>query len=182
MTTRGDARPDGQPADVDCGCCGRFIGPELTCPYCGADAERRAPVRLLRVLAVVLAVGGLAALVVQAHWTPVPLVQVAALRPGMAMANVRVTGAAVTAPRVATEHGQTDYVSFDLDDGTGRITVAAGRHVARALTAAPGALPRRGDRVEAWGRLSLAPDRRPRLHLDDVRGLRVATTEGGLPQ
>jgi hypothetical protein len=178
--TRGDAhRPDGQPADVDCGCCGRFIGPELTCPYCGEDAERRAPVRLLRVLAVVLAVGGLTALVVQARQTPVPLVQVAALRPGMAMANVRVAGAAVTAPRIANDHGQTDYVSFDLDDGTGRITVAAARHVARALTSASGALPRRGDRVEAQGRLSLTPDRRPRLYLDDVRGLRLTAVEGG---
>ena len=178
MTTRNATRPDGQPADVDCGCCGRFIGPELTCPYCGADAERRAPVRLLRLLAVVLAVGGLAALLVQARWSLVPLVQVATLRPGMAMASVRVAGAAVTAPRVAGDHGQTDYVSFDLDDGTGRITVAAARQVARALTAVAGTLPRRGDRVEAQGRLSLTPDRKPRLYLDDARGLRVASAEG----
>lgn len=178
MTPRDARRPDGQPADVDCGCCGRFIGPELTCPYCGADAERRAPVRLLRLLAVVLAVGGLAALIVQARQTSVPIVQVSALRPGMTLASVRVAGAAVTAPRVASDHGQTDYVSFDLDDGTGRITVAASRHVARALTAAAGTLPRRGDQVEAQGRLSLTPDRRPRLYLDDARGLRVSAAPG----
>jgi hypothetical protein len=178
VTRRDVLRPDGQPADVDCGCCGRFIGPELTCPYCGADAEQRGPVRLLRALALILAVGGLTALVVQARVTPVPLVQVATVRPGMAMAHVRVAGAAVTAPRVAGDHGQTDYVSFDLDDGTGRITVAAARHVARALTAAPGTLPRRGDRVEAQGRLSLTPDRRPRLFLDDARGLQVTVAKG----
>lgn len=174
MTRRDARRPDGQPADVDCGCCGRFIGPELTCPYCGEDAERRAPVRLLRTLATILAVGGLTALLVQARGTPVPLVQVATLRPGMAMASVRVAGAAVTAPRVVNEHGQADYVSFDVDDGTGRITVAAARQVARALTAASDGLPRRGDRVEARGRLSLTPDRRPRLYVDDARGIRVA--------
>lgn len=178
MTRRAATRPDGQPADVDCGCCGRFMGPEMTCPYCGADAERRAPVRLLRLLAVVLAVGGLAALVVQARSTPVPLVQVATLRPAMTMANVRVVGAAVTAPRIASDHDQPEYVSFDLDDGTGRITVSAARHVARALTAVAGTLPRRGDRVEAQGRLSLTPDRRPRLYLDDARGLRVTAAEG----
>ena len=167
-------RADGQPADVDCGCCGRFIGPELTCPYCGADAERRAPLRLLRVLAVALAVGGLLALGWQARLTPVPLVRAVDVRPGMATANVRMAGTAATAPRTIDDHGQPDFVSFDLDDGSGRVTVAASRDVARALVGNAAALPRRGDHVEVCGRLSLTPDRRPRLYLDDPAHLRVA--------
>ncbi len=167
-------RADGQPSDVDCGCCGRFIGPELTCPYCGADAERRAPLRLLRLLAVALAVGGLLALGWQARYTPVPLVRAADVRPGMAMANIRMVGTAATAPRTIDEHGQPGFVSFDLDDGSGRVTVAASRDVARALAANAASLPRRGDRVEVMGRLSLTPDRRPRLYLDDPGHLRVA--------
>lgn len=173
-------RADGQPADVDCGCCSRFIGPELTCPYCGADAERRAPLRLLRILAVALAVGGLAALALQARHTPLPLVRAADLRPGMAMANVRMSGTAATAPRTIDEHGRPDFVSFDLDDGSGRVTVAASRDVARALAGNVAALPRRGDRVEVSGRLSLTPDRQPRLYLDDPAHLLVtaAPAEG----
>ncbi len=127
----------------------------------------------MRALAILLAIGGLAALCVHARLAPVPLVRVGDLRPGMAMAHVRVEGATVTAPRTYNEHGAVDYVSFDVDDGTGRITVSASRHVARALSATPGALPRRGERVDAQGRLSLSPDRRPRLYLDEAQALRV---------
>ena len=72
MTGGASRRADGQPADVDCGCCGRFIGPELTCPYCGEEAERRGSVRLLRVLAAILALGGLVALMLHAREHPCP--------------------------------------------------------------------------------------------------------------
>ena len=178
MSRPAPLRADGQPADVDCGCCGRFIGPELTCPYCGADAERRAPIRFLRLLAVFLAVGGLLALGFQARHTPLPLVRAADVRPGMAMACVRMTGTVATTPRTIDEHGQPDYVSFDLDDGSGRVTVTAARDVARALAGNAAALPHRGDRVDVRGRLGLAAERRPRLYLDDPSDLRVAAATG----
>lgn len=178
MTRAVSHRADGQPSDVDCGCCGRFIGPELTCPYCGAEAEQRGSVRLLRGLAVALALGGLLALGIHARHSTAPLVRVGDLTPGMSQASVRIAGAAVTAPRVSPGQGQPDYVSFDVDDGSGRVTVAAARRVARTLATEAGALPRRGDRVEAQGRLNVTADRRPRLYLDDAADLRVAAVDG----
>lgn len=173
-------RGDGQPADVDCGCCGRFIGAELTCPYCGADAQGRTPVKVLRFLALFLAVGGLSALLAYARQSPVPLVRAAELRPGMSMAHVRVEGTVASAPRVSGGRNGPAYVNFEVDDGSGRITVTASRDTARALIDAPGALPRRGDRAAVRGRISLAPDRGPRLFLDEPQALRVnpgSTTE-----
>lgn len=173
MTHRLAHRADGQPADVDCGSCGRFVGPETVCPYCGAESERRGSQRLLRLVSALLAVGGLAALAWHARVSPVPLVRAGDIAPAMAQASIRIAGTAATAARVIEAEGHADYVSFDVDDGSGRLTVAASRRVARQLAATQGALPQRGDRVEVVGRLSLAADRKPRLYLSDSAGLRV---------
>jgi ribosomal protein L32 len=51
-----------KPNLADCPSCGRFIGPAMSCPYCGADAAGRMPLRVCRWLAVLLGVGGLALL------------------------------------------------------------------------------------------------------------------------
>lgn len=129
------------------------------------------PLRILRWSALALGVGGLLVLLVAVHRTDLPLVQTADIVPSMNYGRVRVLGTVVGEPRVFDKQGLPDYASFELDDGTGRIVVAAGQRTARGLVNGR-LLPARGDQVEATGSLSLAPNRRARLYLDSPSQLR----------
>jgi hypothetical protein len=129
------------------------------------------PLRILRWSALVFGVGGLLALLVAVRRTELPLVQAADIVPSMNYGRVRVLGTVVGEPRVFDKQGVPDYASFELDDGTGRIVVAAGRRTARGLVNGS-LLPARGDRIEATGSLNLSPDRRARLYLDSPSQLR----------
>jgi hypothetical protein len=129
------------------------------------------PLRILRWSALVFGVGGLLALLVAVQRTDLPLVQAADIVPSMNYGRVRVLGTVVGEPRVFDKQGLPDYASFELDDGTGRIVVAAGQRTARGLVNGR-LLPARGDRVEATGSLNIAPDRRARLYLDSPSQLR----------
>ena len=148
-----------------CPSCERYIGPVLECPYCGAEARGRLPLRALRWGALVFGIGGLAALVVAAHHTELPLVRAADIAPSMNYGRVRIQGKVASVPRILDKGGQPDYVSFDVDDGSGRITIAASRRAARRLVS-ENKVPALGTRVEASGSLSVEPERRPRLYLD----------------
>lgn len=165
-------RPSGAPASpAHCPACSRFIGPVTECPYCGVNPEGRLPLRLLRWGALAFGIGGLLILLVAVRRVDLPLVRATEIVPSMNYGHIRIMGTVATEPRVFDKQGAPDYASFELDDGTGRIVVAAGRRTARRLVNANG-LPAKGDRVEAAGSLSLAPDRRPRLYLDSPAQLK----------
>jgi hypothetical protein len=164
--------PAVQPAAADCRSCGRFIGPAPVCPYCGASAEGRLPLRLLRLAALVLAVGGLAALYAAARTRAAPQVRVADITPAMNFARVRVAGTVTRAPNVIRRCGRADYVAVTLDDGTGEITVAASRRIAQALDQA-GLIPARHDGIDAGGTLLVSADRKPRLMLGSAGELNI---------
>ena len=127
--------------------------------------------RILRWCALGFGVGGLAALFAVAHQTELPLVKTADIAPSMNYGHIRIQGKVVTAPRVFDNGGRPDYISFDVDDGSGRITVAASRRTARRLVS-ESKVPAQGARIEVAGSLSLAPERRPRLYLDTPSRLR----------
>lgn len=148
-----------------CPGCDRYVGPVRECPYCGVDIPGRLSLRLLRVCALVFGIGGLAALFVAARHTELPLVKVSEIAPSMNYGRVRIQGRVVSVPRVFDRGGRPDYLSFDVDDGSGRVTVAASRRAARRLVT-ENRLPAKGVRVEAAGNLSVGPERRPRLYLD----------------
>ncbi len=165
-------QPSETPASpAHCPACGRFIGPVFECPYCGVEPGGRLPLRLLRWCALAFGVGGLLILLLAVRQTGLPLVQAADIGPSMNYGRVRIQGAVVTEPRVFARQGAPDYASFEVDDGTGRIVVAASRRTARDLVNG-NLLPIRGDRVEAAGSLRFAPDRRVRLYLDSPAQLR----------
>jgi DNA/RNA endonuclease YhcR with UshA esterase domain len=74
---------------------------------------------------------------------------------------------------------QSGGLVFDIKDGSGEITVMGGRAQAQALEAA-GKLPRRGDRIEVTGSLSVSADQAPKLRIQSADQLilnrkRVAT-------
>lgn len=171
MTLRPDVPPDRSSSAADCRACGRFMGPAMECPYCGADAIGRGAVRALRWAAAVFGIGGLAILFWVSRHTELPLVRAAAVGPAMHHGQVRVRGTVVSAPRVFDRQGQPDYASFEIDDGSGRIIVAATRQTARAVVTA-GSLPAKGDAVEASGNLTVLPQQRPRLYLESPTGLK----------
>jgi DNA/RNA endonuclease YhcR with UshA esterase domain len=129
-------------------------------------------------MALLFGIGGLLILLVAVQRSELPLVRASHIVPTMNFGRVRLQGAVASAPRVFDRQGRPDYVSFDLDDGTGRITVAASRRVAQRLVDA-NLLPSDGQRVEVAGSLSLAPQRRPRLYLDSPSQIHVLAMSAG---
>lgn len=164
----------GQPAstNADCASCGRYIGPVFTCPYCGAEARGRLPLHVLRWAALTLAVLGLAVFYVLAWRSELPVTPVFTLKPSMQFAKIRVRGHVATKPRITQRDGAPDFLVFDVDDGTGRISVAASRSTAHALVDR-NLVPGRGQLVEATGSLNAKPGRRLRIYLDAPSGLRL---------
>jgi len=167
----------GQPAPsvADCPSCGRYIGPAFVCPYCGAEARGRLPLRVLRWAALLLAVAGLTLFYGLAWRSEIPVTAVSSLKPSMQFARIRVRGQVATQPRVFQRDGAPDFVIFDVEDGTGRITVAASHSTAQALVARD-LVPGKGLRVEATGSLNAKPGRRLRIYLDAASALKI---EGG---
>jgi hypothetical protein len=162
------------PSDAHCPACERFIGPAPACGYCGCDA-RRAPLRrALRLGALVLALAGLGFVYLLARRTGPAPVAVESIRPTMNYAALNVAGSVAGRPYVKRVRGRVDYLSFTLDDGTGRLRVAARAPVAGQLVDR-GLLPRKGDRVQAAGRVHVSAYGRPSLYLMSARHLQRLT-------
>ncbi len=139
-----------------CARCGRYVGPAYaTCPYCGAPHPMPIPLRVLRVLAAVLATLGLAWLWWLARRTEIPLVEADQVGGLMNFAYVRLAGVVPQRPTYDEESG---YLGFWLDDGTGEVYVNAYRDVTQALVA-QGDLPAVGDHITVAGTLRIHDSR-----------------------
>ncbi len=139
---------------ADCPSCGRFVGPYEACPYCGAAQTGRTPVRLIKVAALVLALGGLALLWLLATQTRVPRVEIGQVNSTMNMAYVRVEGLVNRSPSYDPEG---DYLSFWVADDTGEVMVSVYRNETRELVRG-GRVPQLGDWVEVKGTLRVRED------------------------
>ena len=129
-------------------------------PAYGSQVKRPLRVHALRVAAVVLALAGLGLLYAYSTHRDIPVVRVADIQPTMNFATVRVVG---TVSRNAYVFDSGSMV-FNINDGSGEIAVMGGRAQAEALENA-GRLPRKGDRVDVAGSLSVNADREVRLRL-----------------
>lgn len=160
------AGPNGAaPAMVGaCPVCERFIGPATVCPYCDETARRPITLKFLRRGSILLAVVGLALLYLMAANKDIPVVSISSVTPTMDHAYIRVVGTVDANARVGRRDGEVDYLSFIVDDGTGRLSVSAYDSRAREL-AARKCIPRKGDRVDVAGTLSVRASRR-RLYVD----------------
>ncbi len=65
-----------RPAMTHCPSCGRYVGPHEACPYCGAPLTGRTSIRGVKIVAILLATVGLAALWFAATRAEVPLIQI----------------------------------------------------------------------------------------------------------
>jgi hypothetical protein len=143
-----------------CACCGRFVGPALTCPYCDAPLPGRRRLVALRVGALLAAVVGLAALHAVAVATPLPLLRAGEAGPGLNYARGRIEGTVARPPSVRQTRAGHPYALFSLRDGTGTLTVI------QPLTGAHVAPPAAGAVFRAAGHLEVRAGHRPLFRAD----------------
>ncbi len=151
-----------------CPACNRFIGPLEECPYCDCPAERQAGLRLLRLAALALALGGLVLLALAVRRQEAPLLSADAIRPSMNFARVRMRGLVAGSPRSgATRNGERWY-GFTLDDGTGRIRVSAFGELANELAART---TESGMAVRVTGLLTVKANQLPSIQVHEAAAL-----------
>lgn len=138
----------------ECPSCGRFAGPYATCPYCGAHLQGRTSLRMLKIVAVILAVAGLGALWLASTRVQAPLIQIGQIGGMMNMAYVRVEGLVTKGPDYDV---QGEGLSFTVNDDTGELRISAYRTDARELIAM-GNIPSVGDRISVAGNVRVRED------------------------
>ena len=121
---------------------------------CGARCRFQPDAMLLRpfrALTLVLAIGGLLALIWAARATPRAITSAGAITPAMNFAYVRLSGAVIDFPAVEPDGS---YLSFRVADADGVVRAQAYRAVASTLLAA-NAIPSPGDEAQIEGTLRI---------------------------
>jgi len=133
-------------------------------------------------VALLLALGGLLLLHLMAVNREIPAVKVGAISPMMNFAYVRVKGTVERNAYVARRKGAPDYLSFYLDDGSGRLHVVAYGETAQDLVRL-GPVPKRGAFADVSGSLRVAANGRVKLLLQAPQQLRIRDSKGrdGIP-
>ena len=152
-----------------CHSCGRFLGPQPSCPHCGARQQGRLSIRAVKAGALIAATIGLLALWALATRAKVPQMSIAHIQATNNLAFVRLEGRCLDTPTVGSDR---DYLSFRIADQTGTIRVSAYRNEAQALLA-DDRVPQPGDRVEVAGTLRVR-DNRPSLTLNAPEHLNLS--------
>jgi DNA/RNA endonuclease YhcR with UshA esterase domain len=124
------------------------------------------PVRVLQFAALIPATAGLFLLYLFSVRRELPLVPTGSVAPTMNFACVRMAGEVTRDAAVLSSGG----LVFHLNDGSGEIVVRGGRAQAEALAESDG-LPRRGDRAEVAGTLSIRAGEDPLLRMHSSRQL-----------
>jgi len=137
-----------------CPSCGRYVGPYPACPYCGARISGRISLCVLKIVAILLATVGLAALWFAATRAEVPLIEIGQAGATANLAYVRLQGHCTRAPSYDPE---SEYLSFWLVDDTGEVRVSAYRAETRQIIT-EGRVPTSGDLVEVAGTLRVRED------------------------
>ncbi len=135
-------------------------------PVYGPQVKRPLRVRVLQIASLVLAVVGLILLYLYSVNRDIPTVRVAEITPTMNFAYVKIAGKVTSDAYIFKSGG----VVFNLHDGSGEIAVMGGRAQAEALENS-GKLPRRGDRVEVAGSLSVSADQEVKLRMQSAEQL-----------
>jgi DNA/RNA endonuclease YhcR with UshA esterase domain len=138
----------------------------VTCPYCGASLKRRISIAVFGVLAIVLAIGGLALLWYTATHTDAPTVRIGQIQAAMNYAYVRIEGIVQRGPKFNPD---SQSLTFWVDDAGQQMLVTAFRSEAQTLIKA-GRAPSVGDRVSVAGVLRVRDDA-PSLVINSIDSL-----------
>jgi hypothetical protein len=144
---------DGTP-DVENRCknCGRYIGPIVTCPFCGHRVRRHSRITITKYVAITFAVVGLLALQVFTMFYGTPPMDINQLGETSNYAYVELSGVVSRAPvYYPAENGGPGTIYFTVDDGTGQISVRAYPVPVVKDMLATGKIPAMGDRVNVSG-------------------------------
>jgi DNA/RNA endonuclease YhcR with UshA esterase domain len=135
-------------------------------PVCGLQVKRPLKIKVLRYASLVLAVAGLALLYLFSVNRDLPVISIGSITPTMNFACVRITGEVVRDAAFSKAGG----IVFTVKDGSGEITVMSSRVQAQTLKTAA-KLPRRGDRIEVTGCLSVSAGQDVKLRLQSSERL-----------
>jgi len=171
-------RPDEQAAL--CPACRRFIGPLDTCPYCECPAEKPVGLKLLRRIAILLAVVGLCLVYAASISRDVHAMPIGDIKPVFNSARVRISGFAAENTHVRQKYGKTNLVSFLIYDGTNFITAMAFGNCAEMI-AKQDCTPEKGDKMAVVGRLSLKAGKPPRIVIERPGDITIAGRENNVP-
>lgn len=146
--------PTTHQAGALCPSCGRFVGPLEKCPHCGADVQKRIPLRYLRLACLALALTGVGILLYAVSGAAVPTTKIGKIAATMNYAYVQIDGTVTRGP-IYDPDAQT--LRFDVADDTGEIQAATFREVTQQLIALD-KVPAIGDKIRTEGALRVRDD------------------------
>jgi len=142
---------------AQCPNCGQFVGPASRCPHCNTLIERPISLRLLRIFAWFLALGGLLILYLYTIHRPLPLIKIDQITPLMNFASVRMQGMLEGDPRPL----KSGAYFFQLSDGVRSIAVFSSTSPEKTISS--------GTEVEVTGSLQVDTDGRAALRARSVQ-------------
>ncbi len=151
-----------------CPSCGREAGNGDLCPHCGADLKRRVKIRTFGIIAIVVAVVGVAILLFFASRAPVPTVKVNDIQATSNYAYVQLSGLVSRGPNYNPD---SQSITFWVRDDTGEIMVSAFRDQTQQLIAAD-RVPAPGDTIALQGTLRVR-DGAPSLTIDTADAVKL---------
>ena len=167
------------PDSAHCPACERYVGPAHTCPWCGVDDIKPVSIRVFKWAVMFMAPIGILLLYLMASNQELPLKQISDLSPAMNYGHIRVQGTVTRPPTIRHYEEDVDYVSFTLDDGTGRIRILAYRDTALALST-NGTIPGEGDQVLVGGVLTIRNKKNRSLTMNQAAAIRIHAVENAL--
>ncbi|MDD2714259.1 MAG: hypothetical protein PHW04_00040 [Candidatus Wallbacteria bacterium] len=139
-----------------CPSCGRFVGPYDRCPYCGREVYKRLSVKLVKIVALIMAFTGLFFLYLASLNRELPVIKVNEVKPTMNFAYVRVHGIAKSSGMI-NDYGGLNFTLNDSADGMAldsSIQIKAYTDIANRLKERK-LLPEAGDMVDVAGSLKI---------------------------
>ena len=157
-----------------CPSCGRDAGANEICPHCGADLKHRLKIRTFGILAIVVAVAGVALLLFFATRLPVPAVKISDITSTSNYAYVQLNGVVTRGPNYNPD---AQSITFWVRDDSGEIMVSAFRDQTQELIAAD-RVPAPGDAIALQGTLRVR-DETPSLTIDSADAVKLTRATVG---
>src|SRR5512137_863306 len=151
-----------------CPSCRRDAGTSEICPHCGTDLKRRVKVRTFGLIAIVVAVAGVAVLLFFASRAPVPAVKVGDIVSTSNYAYVQING---VVSRGFNYNPDAQSITFWVRDDSGEIMVSAFRDQTQGLIQAD-RVPAPGDAIALQGTLRVRDDT-PSLTIDSADSVKL---------